>query len=290
MAEHESQSILNEVCQLLELDIGGATPIRLAENAIWCVPGGIIVRIARIGNIDISSEEVAVARWLGKQGVSAVVPLDIDQPLEIRGRPVTLWQQLPPHREGTYLEVAKALKKLHSLEPPHFLSQMEPLAGVEQRIKSSTKLDTSKYEWMLQYSKELEARWNNRPSGLSECVVHGDAWGGNCVVDQQGISYLLDFERVALGPPEWDLVSTAIEVFDGWLSSDTYAQFCKIYGLDVSQWDGFDTLRSIRELRRTAWGVVVAESDSKWLDQVVYRIECMQGLHGPRPWKWTSIL
>ena len=290
MIEHESADILANACKQIGLNSSGAIPIRLAENALWRLPGGVVVRIARKGNIDISKKEIKVARWLKDQGISAVVPLTLEQPLEFEGRPVTFWEELAPHREGTPLEVSKVLKRLHSLAPPDFLPKLKPLAGVETRITQASWLPTADREWMLELYCTLKTRWDHLPPRLPECVVHGDAWGGNCVVDDNGCTHLLDFERVAIGPPEWDLVSTAIELTDGWLSAESYATYCETYGSDVMTWDGFETLRAIRELRRTAWGAVVAESDPKWQQQVRFRIECLQGKHGPRPWKWTSIL
>ncbi|PRY31701.1 phosphotransferase family enzyme [Umezawaea tangerina] len=41
--------------------------------------------------------------------------------------------------------------------------------------------------------------------------MHGDAWVGNVVATDDGQVVVLDLERCSVGPPEWDLVSTAIK-------------------------------------------------------------------------------
>ena len=56
------------------------------------------------------------------------------------------------------------------------------------------------------------------------------------------------------GPPEWDLVSTAVKyVTFGQVTQADYQQFCDAYGQDVINWAGFRVLRDIRELRVTCY-------------------------------------
>ena len=63
------------------------------------------------------------------------------------------------------------------------------------------------------------------------------------------ISVLLDLERCALGPPEWDLVSTAVTyVTTAGIDINEWDNYCEVYGYDVTTWEGFDILRDIREL------------------------------------------
>ena len=54
---------------------------------------------------------------------------------------------------------------------------------------------------------------------LATCVVHGDAHLGILVPSPAG-PVLCDFDSTCLGPPEWDLVSTAVSrVTTGWLQA-----------------------------------------------------------------------
>lgn len=290
MEEHKSLGIVRRACRQVGLDPTGAVPIRLAENAMWRLPGQVVVRVGRQGDVKTSRREVLVANWLKENGVSAVVPLALEQPVQVGGSPVSFWEELPPHKDGGAIDVARMLKQLHALPAPHFLGKIEPLKGIPERIHSANCLSDVDQEWLLRFCQELQVAWNSVPEGVSECVVHGDAWAGNCVVDATGRAYLLDFERASIGPPEWDLVSTAIDYVGGWIPEADYRAFCEAYGRDVTQWAGYPTLQSIRELRMTAWGAVVASQQPKWRDQVRYRVECLQGKHGERPWRWATIL
>ncbi|MFJ1584297.1 phosphotransferase [Streptomyces sp. NPDC088197] len=96
-----SRHILQEVASTAHLAADDAEPIRFAENDLWRIPGGIVVRIARPGQDAAAAREVAVASWLAGHDVRAVVPLSIEQPLVAAGRPVTFWHELPEHQHGT---------------------------------------------------------------------------------------------------------------------------------------------------------------------------------------------
>ena len=290
MEEHESLEAVRKACGLIGLDSSGAEPIRLAENAMWRLPSRVVVRVGRSGDVNTSRREVLVASWLKANQVSAVVPLQFDQPIQVDGRPVSFWEELPPHQDGGILEVAQMLKQLHVLPPPVFLKKIEPLRDIPERIRGASSLTEADQEWLLQFHQSLQVAWNGIPEGLPDCVIHGDAWVGNCVVDGSGRAYLLDFERTAIGPPEWDLVSTAIDYVGGCIPEPEYRTFCEAYGMDVTQWGGYETFQSIRELRMTAWGAVVASQQPRWRNQVQYRVECLQGKHGERPWRWATIL
>jgi hypothetical protein len=95
----DTQALLAAACARVGLDATGAAPIRLGENAILRLPSKVVARISRPGQADAAAREVAVARWLGGHGVRAVEPIGVPQPVEIDGRAVTFWHELP--RTGT---------------------------------------------------------------------------------------------------------------------------------------------------------------------------------------------
>ncbi|MBI0293189.1 phosphotransferase [Streptomyces sp. PRKS01-29] len=122
-----------------------------------------------------------------------------------------------------------------------------------------------------------------------ECLIHGDAWGGNCVVTPSG-AVLMDFERTSQGPPEWDLACIAVdyETF-GSISKEGYGRFCEAYGCDVMSWVGYPTLRGIRGLRKVTFALQIADENPQAVAQARYRIARVRGLHGPRPWGWSAV-
>ncbi|WP_324193436.1 phosphotransferase family protein [Nocardia otitidiscaviarum] len=178
---------------------------------------------------------------------------------------MTFWRELPPHHHGTPAQVAGALKKLHALTPPTSfdLGKLAPFVRLDERIDSADFLPADDRQWMREYLAELRQRWENLPTGLPWCVIHGDAWVGNVVATDDGRVILLDLERTSVGPPEWDLVHTAIKWMSfGWISAKQYGEFCDVYGYDITAWEGFELLRDIREFRMTTMAVQMAATSS----------------------------
>jgi aminoglycoside phosphotransferase (APT) family kinase protein len=143
---------------------------------------------------------------------------------------------------------------------------------------------------MHHHLNELEARYAELPPGLPESVVHGDAWIGNVVSTDDGQVVLLDLERCSIGPPEWDLTSTAVKAFSiAGITAEDYGTFVKAYGHDVTAWAGFKTLRDIREFRMTCMAAQVAAENPARRDEMELRLACLRGQQGPRPWRWTPV-
>jgi aminoglycoside phosphotransferase (APT) family kinase protein len=143
--------------------------------------------------------------------------------------------------------------------------------------------------WLLQRLADLEGCYSGMPAGLPWCAVHGDAWSGNVAVTEQG-PILLDLERFAYGPPEWDLTSIAVSYTTfGSLSAEEWAAFCERYEYDVTTWAGFEVFRDIRELRKVTFAVQMSGQREDIAEQARYRIACLRGRRGPRPWAWKGV-
>ncbi|MEV1088975.1 phosphotransferase family protein [Streptomyces microflavus] len=286
----ESFAVLEAVAAAAGLSLRGAEPIRLAENDLWKLPDGVVVRIARPGQEEAAAREVAVARWLAENHVPAVRPLVREQPVHVHGRAATFWQLLPPHRQGTESELGPLLRQMHRLPKPAFpIGRLDPFIRIADRLTAAQCIGDDDKAWLIRRLDALKRQWAQLPAGLPHCVIHGDAWGGNCAVTEDR-ALLLDFERTSLGPPEWDLASTAV-AYDtfGTLSAEQYEDFSEQYGFDVRHWAGYPTLRGVRELRLATFGLQVADQDPSALVQARYRIDCIRGLRGDRPWHWTAV-
>ncbi|MEU0529148.1 phosphotransferase family protein [Amycolatopsis tolypomycina] len=291
--EQAAREILDAACAQVGLDSSGASIVRLGENAIFRLPAKVIVRIARPGQLAAARREVAVARWLQTVDIPAVqVAEPDDQPVDVGGRAVTFWRELPPHANGKPVQVARALRRLHDAKPPSDLDlgTIAPFVRLSDRIDRAT-IAESRRAWMRDHLDELQRRWSDRPIGLPECVVHGDAWVGNVVATEGGDVVFLDLERTSIGPPEWDLVHTAIKHSSfAWIRLEDYRAFVDEYGYDVTLWEGFELFRDIREFRMTCMAVQVAAENPKAEDQATLRLECLQGARGPRPWAgWAAL-
>ncbi|MFI7694268.1 phosphotransferase family protein [Nonomuraea sp. NPDC049655] len=292
-AEAAAWTVLDAASRRASLDPSGAELMRLGENALFRLPGGIVARVSRPGQLAAAKREVAVARWLEANHVPAVQTRpDIDQPIEVDGRAVTWWQELPPHRPGTALTVATALRHLHDLPPPTAfdIGRLDPFVRLSERIDRASTLTEADRTWMRTHLAELKTRYEELPKGLPETVVHGDAWTGNVVTTDDGEAVLLDLERCSIGPPEWDLTSTAVKAFTlAGITANDYNTFVGTYEHDVTPWPGFEALRDIREFRMTCMAAQVAGENPQWHDEVLLRLACLRGEHGPRPWTWTAV-
>ncbi|MFE7528641.1 phosphotransferase family protein [Kitasatospora sp. NPDC057542] len=288
----DSRALLLKACATARLSAVGAEPIRIGENALWRLPHRIVARIGRPGQSAAAARELAVARWLHDCGVPAVRPLDqLQEPLDVDGKPVTFWHELPPHRPGTASDIAPLLRRLHELPVPAApLDCLDPFVRLAARIDGATTLCDGQRQWLRDRLAALEATWSDLPTGLPASVIHGDAWGGNVAVTPT-TTYLLDFERTSLGPPEWDLTATAVGYGTfGTVSDSEYTAFCKAYGADVTTWTGYPVLRDTRELRVTCFALQHAAADpARHQAEAHYRLACLQGENGPRPWGWTAV-
>ncbi|MGI5142624.1 phosphotransferase family protein [Streptomyces sp. CA-106110] len=286
-----ARAALEEACARAGFTPAGAVPVRIAENEIWRLSGGVIVRIARPGQWRAAVREVLVARWLTDSAVSAVRAMPIEQPIEAAGRPVTFWVELPPHEIGTVMDVVTLLKQLHALPVPDLpLDELDPFVRVGERIEAATSLPEEDRLWLRDRHAELREQWAHRPAGLRECVVHGDAWVGNVARTARG-PVLLDFERASIGPPEWDLVSTAVKMTTtGAVTRAEYREFSAVYGTDVTEWEGFGLLAGARELRMATYAAQHAATRPEWQAEAQYRVDCLRGRTAAPPWHWKGIM
>ncbi|MFI6497203.1 phosphotransferase family protein [Nonomuraea typhae] len=266
--------------------------IRFSENAIYRMGAGVVARICRPGQVRIAHREVLVARWLEKRDVPAVrLVTGLPQPTVVHDQAVTWWHELPPHRPGTTLEVAEALRRLHAAGPPdEGLDPLDPFARLAIRIDAAHTLTEDDRAWMRQHLADLQQGYATLPAGLPHGIVHGDAWGGNLAVTEDGRGVLLDLERCTLGPPEWDLISTAVKAFTvAQITADEYQESVRAYGHDVTRWGGFETLRDIREFRMTCMAAQVAAENPARQPEIEYRLACIRGERGQRPWTWVAV-
>lgn len=284
-----ADAALNRARAQLGLPRDRAELVRRGENTIYRLPHGVIARVGQPGSLATARREIAISRWLTTQQIPVVQALDLAQPILAAGRPVTFWHDLGDVVDGTPGAVAVILRALHQLRPPcDLLPTLEPFAGLDARLDSSAWLPSADQVWLREHLGELRRQHRTPSFGMRAAVVHGDARGGNIVATANGI-VLLDLERCATGPPEWDLVSTAHKLNVGWISSSDYAEFRDGYGQDVTTWPGYPTLRDIRELRETLYAARLAAAAHSLRSEACQRLACIRGNHGPRPWRWTPI-
>lgn len=282
--------IVEAACARAGVSNSGLEHIRTGENTTYRLPGGLVARVTRAGRLEAARREIEIAGWLATTEVKAVRPFDVDQPVAVDDHAVTFWHELPQHRHGTPAEIAGALRRLHDLPvPPDVdLVTLAPFVRIEERLAAARLLAEDDRAWLLARHAALQERYGRLSTTRPHCVVHGDAWAGNVVVTVDGEVTFLDLERCSIGPPEWDLVSTAIKLTSlAAISRAQYDEFCNRYGADVTDWSGYQMLRDIRELRMCTYVAQLASHNAAALHEAHHRIACIRGRKGPRPWTWT---
>jgi aminoglycoside phosphotransferase (APT) family kinase protein len=282
---------LDVACAAAGLDARGAELLRLGENAIYRLHSApLVARIARtIRYLPAIEAEVAVTRWLESVGFPAVrLAGPSEQPVIAARRPVTFWELVSEQTEyATVAELGVLLRRLHGLETPPslVLPDLRPFARVDARIDGADLAESDRM-FLRDRLAELQEAYARLDFVLPAGLVHGDANIGNIIRRQaDGVAVLIDWDGVATGPREWDLVLTAMyfERF-GWHTAQEYRDFVAGYGFDVMSWPGYPVLRSIRELIMVAWLAQNTRDSAEIAAEVAKRIEDLRGRDGPRDW------
>ena len=179
---------------------------------------------------------------------------------------------------------ARILRQLHELPPPpeFQLPHEEVLARVAPRVERSA--PAADRAFLLRCLDELRAELDELSFILPACVTHGDAHVQNLMIDN-GQATLIDFERVAIGQPEWDLSMTATEyVTAKWWTPEQYQEFSDAYGFDITSWDGFDVLRRVHEIKMTTWLMQNIHESADIQKEYEIRIEAIRTGRADTPW------
>jgi hypothetical protein len=262
--------------------------LSLGDSATFAVGDSVIAKVTRFpGQQAVAHREVAISQWLAAVDLPAVV--SIGDAVDQGPYTVTFWERLPEHRSATPAEIASYLVRLHATAAPSvpLLAGVQPFVRIAERIDASPLVDADK-NFLRHRLADFEAQWP-ASTDLPTAIIHGDPHADNVVTTADGRVLILDLERFSLGPPEWDLALMASE-YDSfrWITTEQYSDFATIYGYDVLKAPTYPLLRDIRELRMTTWLANKAGQGTSSRAETEHRIECLRGLHGPRPWIWAG--
>jgi Ser/Thr protein kinase RdoA (MazF antagonist) len=262
---------------------------------------GAVLRIA--GSAGVRSRVpavVAVARWLEDLRLPAVRLLPgVPQPLEIEGHLVTVWRAVEPASgtgggEATVEDLAGVLRALHAVgaAPPSAVAPWDVTRGLRSRLTEAAGVPGDDIEFLARELAAVEAGLTALahvepllPAGL----LHGDAFVGNLVPSPSG-PVLCDFDGVASGPREWDLVPVAVGALRFDYGEDLHRRFVQAYGVDVTAWAGFPALRRLRELQLVTSVLPALEANPALRPQWRLRLDSLRdGAAGVRwsPYPWA---
>ncbi|WP_186768102.1 phosphotransferase family protein [Streptomyces qinzhouensis] len=266
-----------------ELDLDGHEQqlLRGHTNAVVRI-GPVVLKIARKGTTAPAVERtVALVRWLQEQGFPTV-PLHSHhrQPLHLYGGALaTVWTYLPqPAEPLAAADLAAPLATLHQLPtPPVPVRRLDNLRAIRRSLSATRTLDPDDMAFLRDRADRLERDLEQVAYVLAPSLVQGDPQHRNALHDSAGgRTVLCDWDTVAHGRPEWDLVTVEIHCRRFGHGPQHWVDFTAAYGFDVTAWSGYQTLRDIRELRMITTNARKARHTPGSLCEVQRRIKSLR--------------
>jgi hypothetical protein len=247
---------LRAVCAELGLDPAGARLLRNVNNAVFRLAHDpVVIRLVTLPSyIPRATLAVAAATVFAEHDVPAIRLLaGIPQPLRVGEHVATIWQAVPPVGPPPGgADLATLLRAVHSVPLPcRSLPPWDPLSAFDNRVRHTTLIAPADREFLLRRSAQLAAAVSELRFALPTSVVHGDAHLGN-VIPGPDRPVLCDFDSCAVGPPEWDLTPIAVGDVRFSRPAAHLRDFIDAYGFDVRDWEGYEVLQGIRDLKLIA--------------------------------------
>ncbi len=244
------------VCAELGLNPVGARLLRNVNNAIFQLARDpVVIRLVTIPSyVPRARLAVAAATVFAEHGVPAIRLLPgVRQPVHAGEHVATVWQAVRPTGPVPGgADLASLLQAVHAVPLPcRALPAWDPLTDFNNRVQHTTTMAAADRDFLLCRSAELATAVAEQHFALPTAVLHGDAHLGN-VIPGSDRAVLCDFDSCAVGPPEWDLTPVAVSNMRFSRPAEHQRDFIETYGFDVRDWDGFEVLHGIRDLKLVA--------------------------------------
>ncbi|MFI7245213.1 MULTISPECIES: phosphotransferase family protein [Streptomyces] len=251
--ESELYQVLEQGCAVAGLDSRDARLLRGHTNAVVLLEKEqVVVKIARRGScLDDVARTVAFARWLMDVGFPGVPLHHVAQPVVVDGHGITFWTYLPqPEQPVEAQQLARPLHTLHSLPSPELsLPQHDNIRAIRRSLSAITCLPPDSVQFLSEEADRLEKDLSQVEFAMIRGLIQGDPQHRNALHTGDGGAVLCDWDTVAYGQPEWDLVTVEVHCRRFGYGPGHYQAFADTYGWDVTRWPGYPTLAAIRELR-----------------------------------------
>ncbi|MFD4353581.1 phosphotransferase enzyme family protein [Nocardia sp. NPDC058518] len=245
-----------------------------------------IIRIHQRGELATAVRELRTADWLRSHHVRAPEPL-VPDPVVVADRPVTFWEDLGSGGPADAAETGTMLARLHTLRVPNHLGLPRfTLPDFTEHIDQCLTDNTEK-AWLRRYAADLATWWNALEWQSPWCVIHGDPSPANTMAAATG-GHVVDLERCCIGPPQWDQATVAFQSETLSDPLDRWERFANAYGSGVTDWKGYPVIRDIRSFELCLSALRHAEVSDHARRQADYRLGCLRGQRGQRPWGWTA--
>ncbi|MFG3429458.1 phosphotransferase family protein [Streptomyces californicus] len=248
----EVRAILARVCAAAGLNGSNPQLLRGHTNAVILLESeGVVVKIARRGTPSARvARTVQAVRHLMRLGFPTVPLHPVEQPILVDEHAVTIWTYLPqPDRPISAEELARPLRALHALDiPPLDLPAHDNIRAIRRSLSAISALRAEETDFLADRVDELEAEVNSVQFSLPPALIQGDPQHRNALRAQDKV-VLCDWDTLAVGQPEWDLITVEVHCRRFGYDPLHYQAFADAYGRDITLEPGYKTLAAIRELR-----------------------------------------
>lgn len=249
-----THEVLVKACREIGLKPTAVVELRHQTNGVYLLRDEMLVaKVARPDyGIEHTKRTAMTVRWLMEMGFPTVPLADFDQPIVIEGSAVTFWKYLAQDRPVRAVDIAGPLRQLHSLDrPPVAVPALDAIPAIWYSIENESILTEDEHEYLAARCTYLADAAHGLRYEYPSRLLHGDPQHANALWDTDH-AVLSDWDSLVLGPVEWDLVTIDVHCRRFGYPRAEYDEFCAAYGRDIRQWDGYQTLRDMRELRMIA--------------------------------------
>ncbi|PUB32583.1 hypothetical protein C8K30_1011109 [Promicromonospora sp. AC04] len=248
------QSVLKRVGGITGLETDEARLIKFTNNALYALDREqVVIRVAGSEPIArLVDTVIAAAEWFADHNLPTVrLWGETSQPLEVEGFMVTFWHQVPDGGSSvTGKQLGQFLRRMHSLtSAPAAIKPWQQLEATRNRITAGRRqMTTDQGKRLLALADQVANEMADVRYVLEPGPIFGDAQIGNLIAGRHG-GVMCDFDSVAVGPREWDLIPAAVAQARFGFPVDHHAELVDAYGWDVTAWEHYDTFRRLRELQ-----------------------------------------
>ncbi|WP_121827704.1 phosphotransferase family protein [Streptomyces sp. S1] len=275
--DFEMHQVLERACEKAGLDSRDARLLRGHTNAVLLLEKEqVVAKIARKGtDVDSVIRTVSFVRWLIEADFPTVPLHPCDQPLIIDGHAVTFWTYLPqPESPVPAWQLAGPLKALHTLpRPPIALAEHNNIRAIRRSLSAITCLPVARVRYLEHEADRLEEALEGVPFALDPGLIQGDPQHRNALHTADGTAVLCDWDTIAQGQPEWDLVTVEVHCRRFGYGEAHYQAFVDAYGLDIRENAGYSVLRDIRELRMVTTNARKVRHAPESLSEIQRRVD-----------------
>lgn len=249
--EEHTRRALSAACNQVGLDSSQARLMRLHSNTVIHLPNEeTVARLALQEAATGVAASLAVTERLGRLGFPTVRPR-VDRVVRAEGLVISFWVYVETFpTAGKPGELAGLLKTLHRVDGADLpLTTMKsPLRGVSRALNEHPNaLDDPDRAWLTREVARCEGLWDEMTFALPPGLIHGDAHPNN-LLHTIGGAVIGDWDHVAHGPREWDLVQELYFARRFPTDNDNLDAAARTYGWDLRDWPRHEDLIAVREI------------------------------------------